>query len=353
MDRTRAGDSAHDRRRGEVYYRGADLRRAQRFGVGAWSFGLLILVALAVGYPPDRHGPAGWLLLAATVAILPCFAVTAALGRASFRALLQQQYVGAVVLAGLQWCAGGWPAPYHLVFGAMILYASFVHPRVTALPLVALCALLTVLPAAYGPGRELWVPVLLDLSLWLGVAAFANQLMATVRSQRLELAERNEAALRDARRDHLTGLLNRRAFGEVVTAELQNGRATGAGLSLAVGDVDRFKQVNDDFGHAVGDACLVGVGRALQRVVLAPDSVFRWGGDEFVVLLRGSAVAALACPRLEDAVTGSVATPDGRPVRVTFGVVPDDGYSEPDQLVAAADAALLTRKRRRHGEPVS
>jgi diguanylate cyclase (GGDEF)-like protein len=88
-----------------------------------------------------------------------------------------------------------------------------------------------------------------------------------------------------ARRDHLTGLQNSRAFSDSAEAELRGSARTGRPLTLAYIDIDRFKTVNDLLGHAAGDAVLVGTGHVLALATRQVDTVARVGGDEFMVLL--------------------------------------------------------------------
>ncbi len=88
-----------------------------------------------------------------------------------------------------------------------------------------------------------------------------------------------------SRRDALTGLPNRRAFEEELAREAARAARSGAPLSVAILDVDRFKAVNDTLGHEAGDNVLRAVARFLARHVREADYVFRWGGDEFIVLI--------------------------------------------------------------------
>lgn len=86
-------------------------------------------------------------------------------------------------------------------------------------------------------------------------------------------------------RDPLTSLYNRHHFNDVIRRELANVRRYGISLSVLLADVDSFKQINDIKGHAVGDEVLVFVANYLTSSVRESDFVFRWGGDEFLVLL--------------------------------------------------------------------
>lgn len=99
----------------------------------------------------------------------------------------------------------------------------------------------------------------------------------------LLVSARHERQL--ARRDHLTGLQNSRAFHDSAETELRGLGRTGRPLTLAYIDIDRFKTVNDRLGHAAGDAVLIGTGRILSSAMRDVDTVARIGGDEFMVLL--------------------------------------------------------------------
>ena len=85
--------------------------------------------------------------------------------------------------------------------------------------------------------------------------------------------------------DSVTGLYNRNAFNEFAPIELEKAKRTHSPISLAILDIDYFKKVNDKFGHDVGDQVLAEVGLWLRKTLRKGDMVFRWGGEEFVILL--------------------------------------------------------------------
>src|SRR5204862_6949646 len=88
-----------------------------------------------------------------------------------------------------------------------------------------------------------------------------------------------------ARVDPLTGLGNRRAFEESMATEIARSRRHESPLSLLICDLDQFKKINDAYGHLAGDNCLRQVADALRNELRGADVCFRWGGDEFVVVL--------------------------------------------------------------------
>lgn len=85
--------------------------------------------------------------------------------------------------------------------------------------------------------------------------------------------------------DSLTSLLNRRKFDEILESEIQKERRQSSGLTLVFCDIDHFKNVNDQYGHSVGDNVLKQFAKRLQDSVRETDIVARWGGEEFVILL--------------------------------------------------------------------
>lgn len=160
----------------------------------------------------------------------------------------------------------------------------------------------------------------------------------------------HERLREQAQVDELTGLGNQRAFHETLERELAIARRSGVPVGLVLLDLDDFKQVNDVHGHPTGDRLLAEVGRVLRGAVRSTDTVTRWGGEEFAVVLphtdlQGAAVAAesvrVAISRIR------VPLPDGKGLRVTasLGVASSPSCSrDPDGLYAVADEALYDAK---------
>ena len=165
----------------------------------------------------------------------------------------------------------------------------------------------------------------------------------------IRMATLVEEAQRLARIDALTGLLNRRALATLVHTEIARSARYAVPFSFVLLDVDHFKSVNDERGHAAGDAVLAAIGRLLPASSRPTDYVGRWGGEEFVVALSHTSQsgALIAAERLRAAVEGLV-VPDGHgghiPVTASFGVaclVADDTL---ESLVERADRAMYAAK---------
>ena len=152
-----------------------------------------------------------------------------------------------------------------------------------------------------------------------------------------------------ANHDALTGLPNRRLFEDRLQSAIASALRHGERFALMLVDLDRFKGVNDRFGHLAGDALLVEVGRRLQRCVRASDTVARLGGDEFAVILgevggREDAVevAARICTSMaEPFELGEGVAQIGASVGIALG--PQDD-ADAEELQRRADAALYTVK---------
>jgi diguanylate cyclase (GGDEF)-like protein/putative nucleotidyltransferase with HDIG domain len=182
---------------------------------------------------------------------------------------------------------------------------------------------------------------------WLATVAtllLAGVVVATTRDRMVGLVEGLTHA---ARRDPLTDLLNRRGFEEVFDLELERARRTGAPLSLVVGDLDRFKEINDAFGHSAGDEALKRVARVIDSAKRGFDAAARVGGEEFAILApdadeHGSYMLA---ERLRADVERSFASGPG-PLTVSFGIAtfPVHGQST-NALLRAGDQALYAAKR--------
>lgn len=165
-----------------------------------------------------------------------------------------------------------------------------------------------------------------------------------------------------AMRDQLTELYNRRGLMGYLNHWLSYSERYGHAVSVALVDIDRFKAINDMFGHPVGDAALVAVSRALEGAVRASDMVGRLGGDEFLVLAPEADESELRVlmDRIREAVETTIIDANGEPLHLSVslgGSYSPGGVSvSPEAIIAAADRSLYAAKaagRNRAGDPIA
>lgn len=152
-----------------------------------------------------------------------------------------------------------------------------------------------------------------------------------------------------SRYDTLTGLLNRRAMDEELVAEVQRSRRLGESFSLLMLDADHFKQINDTRGHAAGDRALQHLATLLAAQMRDIDRLGRWGGEEFVVMLPGTAAADARniAERLRERVEALPTRWKERPMPLTIsiGIAQwQHGGDDLESLLGRADAALYKAK---------
>ena len=146
--------------------------------------------------------------------------------------------------------------------------------------------------------------------------------------------------------DPLTGLWNRRRTSELLSADLEQAHRHGQALTLLMVDIDNFKAINDTHGHQTGDRVLVEVANRLREHIRGTDVVGRWGGEEFVVLLRhcslrdGVAAAEKLCRRINEAPFENLFS-----VSVSIGAAQLQAGDDLESWLSRADAALYQAKR--------
>jgi diguanylate cyclase (GGDEF)-like protein len=328
-------------------YAGADLRQAHRatalFSVVS---ALTIAVMLPLSPPTAAVGGAGW-VMAIGVMVLFLGGAVWIRGERSFGSQLAAVYVGMLLVAALEWLAGGYDSPYHELYVLAVVAVAGVHPKRRVALFLLVLSVASASPLLYvGVSGEGLVTIGGQMVFLIGLTAAVMLLMHRVREQRLDFRRRVGAARELARVDQLTGLGNRRAFDEVLDREIARSLRVGSSLTVGVADLDGFKQINDSFGHVKGDECLRTAARALADEVRGPDVCFRWGGDEFALVLPDTdrAGAELLAGRLCAAVREACVVPDGMSISITTGFSELRGEAGAAELLALADRELMARK---------
>ena len=319
-----------------------------RLGVATSAVVLTLIALYLLATPSEPHRPLVWVVVAAATVL------TAVVGLLPWRRLVPTGralplMVGwslclvpmVVLLAAVD---GGADSPFSLLLVVPLVFSTLAYPvRATVLVGGAIIAgQVTIVLATPGAGLQ---HVLLQGAVMALIAAMGT-LTSRNHWQALAREEALAARLRQlADRDGLTGCYNHRGFHERLDAEVARSRRSGRPIALLQADLDHFKQVNDGFGHPVGDDVLVRAGRVLQELARVSDVVGRVGGEEFAVLLPGSTLdeGRAVGERIREAV-GRLDHPV--PVTVSVGVsaMPETAATD-EQLVASADRALYAAKR--------
>ena len=220
-----------------------------------------------------------------------------------------------------------WPAS----FVPMLHGAIFLFP----------VALATLSPAGETiRGLAGWVAVFaIEILLYVIGAAFLVLILAKDRTVRFyKLA---------ATTDPLTGVLNRRGFFEATGEVMESNRAGMTPVSLLAFDLDRFKSINDRFGHDGGDAVLETFAEVVRKTMRASDVIGRLGGEEFVAMVSGTlAEAAVAAERVRSAFAAAEIVLEGQriPATVSIGIACGSPLAAVETLITRADVALYRAK---------
>lgn len=175
--------------------------------------------------------------------------------------------------------------------------------------------------------------------------AFSELATVSLDQARLKISLEEMASI-----DPLTALLNRRAFQEVINREYANSRRTTKAFSFILFDLDRFKMLNDNYGHDIGDRFLLGVSEVAKQTLRTSDWLCRWGGEEFLALLPDTDEhgAFKIAERLRNKIEKLSIQLNAQKIKATasMGIAsyPRDGDT-PEFLIKAADAALYEAKK--------
>lgn len=319
-------------------------RHAMILAAGLFAGGsLLNLVATVAPHSPDVDVAGAWV-------VTFCSAVVAAvywLGRDSLpRWTLHLGIVlGTVMISSGIYINGerdgGAAALNEVYYVWPVVFAAYY------LPVRALVAELVLVGGCYAVALRIVDPGPIALTRWLivvtmliGVGGLISRLQARVDELVTRLSE-------TARRDALTGLLNRRGFEERLEAELARATRAERPVALILGDVDHFKTVNDELGHPAGDAVLLQIAGVLEGIVRRSDTVARIGGEEFVFIVPdANAETAFALAERARVALERTFADEPVPLTASFGTVsfPVDGTTAAS-LLETADRALYAAKR--------
>jgi diguanylate cyclase (GGDEF)-like protein len=257
----------------------------------------------------------------------------------AFDALLA---LGTVLIEWTVWAGGDATSPYAMLFFWVAIYAFYFLPQWRAAVQLGLVVL--AYAATIAVSRDPSSQAVMHWAVANGALIVAGALIGVQRAHTRRLVTR---LADDARRDTLTGLVNRRGFEELFDTELERARRTGGQLALIVADLDRFKWLNDQFGHPAGDAALQRVAEILGTAKRRIDTAARIGGEEFAVIVPSSDhhAAYILAERMRREVRQTFAS-EPSALTVSLGVAAFGVHgASAEALVAHADQALYAAKR--------
>ncbi|HVS28488.1 MAG TPA: diguanylate cyclase, partial [Solirubrobacteraceae bacterium] len=246
---------------------------------------------------------------------------------------------GCTLITGVAYFSAARPSPLIFFYLWVFLYSSYFFTRAQAAAQIAFVGIAygVVLALRPPPGALAWWAV------GMGTLLVTAALIWAMR----ERVESLIARLYDAARtDPLTKLLNRRGFRELLDLELERARRSELAMTVVVGDVDHFKEVNDRAGHRAGDAALQRIAHILESSKRRIDAVSRVGGEEFALILPDTdqGDALIVAERLRCALLDEFAG-DALPITISFGIATFSDHGETAaSLLHAADDALYQAK---------
>lgn len=307
--------------------------------------GIMVGIGVADAYPENR---AGIFALGGAATVLVVVLHELLPDRWRGRATAAVEGLGALGLAtGLIWLTGSTSSPfvfaYHLVaVAAALTMGARLALAVAAAATLGYLGVLVLDTAATALSNDTLLRVGINLgSLWLlaslaGVYASADR---RIRASVLELSQT----------DSLTGLLNRGRLFPTLEQEVQRTRRSGRGFCVLMVDLDGLKAINDSMGHLRGDEVLRAVSRIMAGSIRTVDSAYRYGGDEFIILLPETEFigAYVVAEKIREGVEGigpSIGAEEAS-TSVSIGLVshPEDGSSA-EELMVAADRAMYQAK---------
>ena len=297
----------------------------------------------------EQIGNAGW-AIGGGVTLLALLTAVLLLTRPSiwsYRSMAMLAFTSVVAISLGQWLAGGAGAPYENLLLVPVLFVCAIYPIRVGISFLALCGVALAAPLVYDRVTgDLAANAVGRFLLLIAVGAAVHYLLLQIRTQRVAMAEGEQDARTEARVDDLTEIGNRRSFLETLAEEISRADRMETPLSMAMGDIENFKHINDEFGHLEGDRCLNGVAHAMDSELRIPDRVFRWGGDEFVLLLPGTDKdgAQTVIERIQAKVSAACLRPDNAPISIHFAAAELDPEMSAEELCEAADLALMAER---------
>jgi diguanylate cyclase (GGDEF)-like protein len=330
-------------------YAGGDLENTQRIGVVLWTLFVFVALALLLAEPPRQPSEGiGWAIAGLVIAFGVAIVILNRRRRLSrWSQVLATAYGSVLGLGMLQWVAGGVNEPYESLLLLPVVFVAATQPPRQIAAFMGFVLLVLLAPLAYDTWNwDAASSTLTSFVAWCTLALGGSLLMGGVRAQRLSHAADEAEARREARIDSLTGLHNRRAFDETLSTEVARARRLEIPLSLAMVDIENFKEVNDRWSYSEGDRCLRDVASTLRKNLRQPDLCFRWGGDEFALILTGTTADETGpiAERLCAEVGAGCKRPNDAPLEIRFAVAElRDGMS-PHDLIERAGLELTSAK---------
>ena len=324
-------------------------------------------LAIGIWQVADHRSAIVWVLVIASIALFRIGVVVAFKRQQSALAMRvwKRLFAYSFILAGLCWGVGGWLLlPEEFAYRAMIFFflIGMASAAVAVYSLhvwaVMLTILALVLPATLDfalqdsmPERLMAVAAVLFMIVAYRSLRITNHFVQRSHSLSYKLQKAKEHAETLARTDFLTGMNNRRSFYDLCETPFRLARRHGQDLAVILFDIDRFKEINDAHGHAVGDEVIRSLARIVASTGRESDVAGRVGGEEFAILLpqTNARDAQELAERLREQMEQSVIHLDHGEVKFTasFDVVQmGAGCESLEALVAAADGAMYQAKER-------
>lgn len=310
---------------------------------------LLILILAYVVVPGTRveHSPAVILACSVYVLFVIGFRYLNLFRLPAPWKLTIETWAMIVLTAIAVWYTGKIDSPLNNLYLLAIIFSALTLGKAITLLEVALIAALYV-HASYGAlGTDVFAYrtfsyVMLNFAPFVLVAYLTSLLAADMSQARASVQKLSET-------DELTGLPNMRAFGAAVEQQCDQAEADRSSFGVMMIDADQLKPINDELGHDAGNEMILHVAAAIRRGLRNTDTVARFGGDEFVVLLPDADEAATAevAERVRRSVANSAVDIDGRSLSITvsigYSVYPDTALTA-RELLNCADRALYDSK---------